>query len=76
MKNKNIKKRLYKLLELKPEKLTLNDWVFINQHLTYEIINKWIDKRGRAVLLPNITVEEEPVTELYEINVGKLIQLF
>jgi hypothetical protein len=56
--------------------LSLSDWKFIHKHLTYEIINKWIDKTGRAVLLPNITVEEEPVTELYEINVGKLIQLF
>ena len=56
---KKTKTKLYKLLAMYPEDLSLSDWKFIHKHLTYEIVNKYIDKTGNAVLLPGITTDEE-----------------
>jgi hypothetical protein len=69
---KKTKNKLYKLLAMYPEDLSLSDWQFIHKHLTYEIVNKYIDKTGRAVLLPGITTDysnviKVPVSELLDI---------
>jgi hypothetical protein len=57
MKKKEIKTKLFKLLETKTGNITRKDWEFIDKHLTYEIINEYIDTTGRAVLIPGLTEE-------------------
>jgi hypothetical protein len=57
MKKKEIKTKLFKLLETKTGNITRKDWEFIDKHLTYEIINEYIDTTGRAVLIPGLTDE-------------------
>lgn len=70
--NKKIKQKLFKLLATKKDILEIKDWKFIDTHLTYEIINEYIDRTGRAVLLPHITIESTktitlPITELLRV---------
>jgi hypothetical protein len=72
MKKKEIKTKLYKLLSMYPEDLCLSDWKFIHKHLTYEIVNKYIDKTGNAVLLPGITTDEQR----YWVNATEVLQYF
>jgi hypothetical protein len=69
---KETKNKLYKLLAMYPEDLSLSDWKFIHKHLTYEIVNKYIDKTGNAVLLPGITTDEER----YWVNATELLLYF
>ena len=69
MTKKEIKQKLFKLLDKDADDLTNNDWLFIHQYLTYDIINDYIDTTGNAVLLPGITIEyptiiSVPVSEL------------
>ena len=69
MKKKEIKKKLFKLLYKDVDNLTDKNWLFIHQHLTYEIIDEFIQKTGLPVLLPGITTEYSnvinvPVSEL------------
>lgn len=69
---KEIKKKLLKLLATKTDKLKIKDWKFLDTHLTYEIVNEYIDKTGRPVVLRNITSESDetrtlPITQLLKI---------
>ena len=69
MTKKEIKQKLFKLLDKDADDLTNNDWLFIHQYLTYDIINDYIDTTGNAVLLEGITIEyptiiSVPVSEL------------
>ena len=69
MKKKEIKTKLFKLLETKTGNITRKDWEFIDKHLTYEIINEYIDTTGRAVIIPGLTEEirhEFRINELLE----------
>lgn len=69
---KEIKKELYRLLAKLPEDINLSEWKFIDTHLTYEIVNKYIDKTGQAVQLPRITTEEVK----YWVNITEVLQYF
>ncbi len=69
MKKKEIKNKLFKLLETKVSKITKKDWEFLDEHLTYEIINEYIDNTHRAVIIPGLTEEirhEFRINELLE----------
>lgn len=72
MTKKEIKKELYRLLAKLPEDINLSEWKFINKHLTYEIVNKYIDKTGQAVQLPRFTTEEVK----YWVNITEVLQYF
>ena len=70
MKKKEIKTKLFKLLETKTGNITRKDWEFLDKHLTYEIINEYIDTTGRAVLIPGLTEEirhQFRINELLEV---------
>ena len=73
MKNKDIKKKLFKLLYKDVDNLTDKNWKYIHQHLTYEIIDEFIQKTGLPVLLPGITIEQPKV---YNIPVSELLLLY
>jgi hypothetical protein len=65
MKKKEIKKKLFKLLETEQGKISKKDWKFIDEYLTYEIINEYIDTTGRAVIIPGLTAE---VKHIFRVN--------
>jgi hypothetical protein len=65
MTQKEIKKKLFKLLETKTSKITKKDWKFIDEYLTYEIINEYIDTTGRAVIIPGLTSE---IKHIFRVN--------
>ena len=73
MKKKEIKKKLFKLLHNEVDDLTVKNWLFIEKYLTYEIIDEFIQKTGKAVLLPGITIEKPMV---YNVPVSELLLLY
>jgi thymidine kinase len=72
MKNKDIKNKLYELLHREADTFSVKDWNFVNKHLTYEIINDFIDDTGIAVMIPGLTEE----VKVYTISANQILKYY
>lgn len=72
MKKNKLKKELYRILLKTPSEMSLTEYGFVYQYLTYELLEEFIDDTGLAVLLPGITEDEVK----YSINITELLQYF
>jgi hypothetical protein len=68
MKTNKLKSKLFQLLDKPVNQLSYEEYMFIENNMTYEILNEWMDINTTAVEIDGFNSER-----VYEISVNDLL---